>query len=160
MASADRTRIHVRAVRRRLLTGPPLSRVLPWRSEGLPGVWIVLLLRAVVVHPAGCVLSSPYCAESAFAFEESDPLGTRNASFSWLRSPRPIRSHAYASPTTLPCSAQGLLPAGRASPFAGRELHPLDDKPNFMRSPHLPLPSDQPCLVAPLIDPHFGVKIP
>ena len=45
---------------------------------GLPGAWTVLLLRAVVVHPAGCGLPSPCCGETAIAFGKSDALGTRN----------------------------------------------------------------------------------
>jgi hypothetical protein len=45
---------------------------------GLPGAWTVLLLRAVVVHPAGCSLPSPSCGETAIAFKGRNPLGTRD----------------------------------------------------------------------------------
>ena len=45
---------------------------------GLPGAWTVLLLRAVVVHPAGCEFSSPCRGETAVAFEGHDPLDIRD----------------------------------------------------------------------------------
>ena len=59
VASAGRARIHERAARRRVMTGSPSLRCLPRRNVGLPGAWTVLLLRAVVVHPAGCGSPSP-----------------------------------------------------------------------------------------------------
>ena len=45
---------------------------------GLPGAWVVLLLRAVVVHPAGCGLPSPTAGTTAVAFKEHESLGTRD----------------------------------------------------------------------------------
>lgn len=45
---------------------------------GLPGVWTVLLLRAVVSRPAGCALPKPFCGEAAIAFGQSNTLGTRD----------------------------------------------------------------------------------
>jgi len=45
---------------------------------GLPGAWTVLLLRAVVVHPARCCLPSPEHGETAIAFATSKSLGTQN----------------------------------------------------------------------------------
>ena len=41
------------------LSGSPWCRFLPRRNVGLPGSWVILFLRAVVVHPAGCDLPSP-----------------------------------------------------------------------------------------------------
>ncbi len=86
---------------------------------GLPGAWIVLLLRAVVVHPAGCDLPSPYCRQTAVAFETSKSLGTRDDIIFVAAFPRPTRSRAYASPATSPRPSQGSLPAGRAHPSPG-----------------------------------------
>src|SRR5262249_22676438 len=48
----------------------------------------------------------------------------------------PTCSHAYASPTPLLGSSQGLLPAQAGSPLAGRVLHPLDDRRSFMKLSH------------------------
>ena len=84
---------------------------------GLPGVWTVLLLRAVVVHPAGCSLSPPYCGETAIAFEEFDPLGTRDdvvfvAAFPTAHTLARLR----IAGRVLPRPSQGSLPAGRACP--------------------------------------------
>ena len=45
---------------------------------GLPGAWTVLLLRAVVIHPAGCCLPSPEHGETAIAFAKPKSLGTQN----------------------------------------------------------------------------------
>jgi hypothetical protein len=45
-------------------------------------------------------------------------------------------------------SVARLATGWAGSPLAGRGLHPLDDKPNFMRLSHLSLLSDQPYLVA------------
>ena len=105
---------------------------------GLPGVWTVLLLRAVVVHPAGCGLSPPYCAEPAGAFEESNPLGTRDdivfvAAFPTAHTLARLR---IAGRVAAPVARLATGWAGL--PFAGRGSHPLDDKPNFMKSspPH------------------------
>ena len=78
MASAGRARIRGRAARRRVFTGSPSLRMLPRRNVGLPGVWTVPLLRAVVVHPAGCALPKPFCGEAAIALGQSNALGTRD----------------------------------------------------------------------------------
>ena len=100
---------------------------------GLPGVWTVLLLRAVVVHPAGCSLSPPYCGETAIAFEEFDPLGTRDdvvfvAAFPTAHTLARLR---IAGRVTAPVARLATGWAGL--PFAGRGSHPLDDKPNWPR---------------------------
>ena len=99
---------------------------------GLPGVWTVLLLRAVVVHPAGCSLPSPWCGETAVAFGRSNTLGTRNdivfvAAFPTAHTLARLRiaGRVAASVARLATGWAGL-------PFAGRGLHPLDSKPNFM----------------------------
>ncbi len=98
---------------------------------GLPGAWTVLLLRAVVQHPAGCALPSPWHGKIAVAFAASKPLGTRNGHSFRGGTPRPTRSRDYASPDTLPRPSQVSLPAGRARPFAGRVSHPQDNEPNL-----------------------------
>jgi hypothetical protein len=49
--------------------------------EGLPGNWVVLFVRAEVVHPAGCVMSSPSLGHHAVAFRLRKALGTRDWDF-------------------------------------------------------------------------------
>ena len=100
---------------------------------GLPGVWTVLLLRAVVVHPAGCSLSPPNCGESAVAFEESNPLGTRDdivfvAAFPTAHTLARLR---IAGRVAAPVARLATGWAGL--PFAARGSHPLDDEPNWPR---------------------------
>jgi hypothetical protein len=63
-------------------------------------------------------------------------------------SPQPARSHAYASPHMFPTTAQSLLPARAGSPFAGQDVHLLDDTQSFMEASHPPILFDQPGLVA------------
>lgn len=62
--------------------------------------------------------------------------------------PRPARSHAYASQTPSLESAQGLLLARVGSPLARQDSHLLDDERSFMVASQPPIPFDQPCLVA------------
>jgi hypothetical protein len=62
--------------------------------------------------------------------------------------PWPTHSHAYASLTLFPRSAQGWLPARAGSPLAGRDVHPLDDARRFMVASHPPMPFDPQGLVA------------
>lgn len=91
MASADQTRVHVRLVRRRLVTGSPSFRVSPRRNEGLPGAWLVLLLRAVVIDPAGCVLALPIVAASPPSSSGPPSPSTPGIStLSWLFSHGPF----------------------------------------------------------------------
>jgi hypothetical protein len=50
------------------------------RSEGLPGSWAVLFLRAVVVHPAGYdPLLAHRNGEVVVAFRSNRTLGIRDA---------------------------------------------------------------------------------
>jgi hypothetical protein len=115
---------------------------------GLPGVWTVLLLRAVVVHPAGCALPSPWCGETAVAFRENNPLGTRDdvifvAAFPTAHTLARLRIAGRVTATVA-----RLATGWAGSPLAGRGSHPLDDEPNFMRLSHLSLLPDQAGLVA------------
>jgi hypothetical protein len=57
--------------------------------------------------------------------------------FACLRINQSVTALAARLATGLPGSA-----------LAGRDSHPLDDRPNFVESPHDPLLSDQHCLVA------------
>jgi hypothetical protein len=50
---ADATCAHLRAVRRRRVTGSPPDRAVSRKGEGLPGSGAVLFIRAMVEHPAG-----------------------------------------------------------------------------------------------------------
>jgi hypothetical protein len=101
---------------------------------GLPGAWTVLLLRAVVVHPAGCDLPSPYSGKPAVAFGSCNALGTRDdivfvAAFPTAHSLARLRIAGRVAATVA-----RLATGWAGSPFAGRGLHPLDDEPNFIRS--------------------------
>ena len=116
---------------------------------GLPGAWTVLLLRAVVVHPAGCGLPLPCCRRTAVAFEKIDPLGTRDEIVFVAAFLRPTRSRAYASPDALPRPAQGSLPAGRAHPSPGGDRTRWTMN-RISQDHRISLPSDQPRLVAPI----------
>ena len=104
---------------------------------GLPGAWTVLLLRAVVVHPAGSGFPSPYWRGNRRGLQAK-------------RHPQHPGRHNFRGcfPTahTLAClrvarrvAAAGARPTTgwAGSPFAGRGSHPLDDEPNFTRSSHL-----------------------
>ncbi len=63
--------------------------------------------------------------------------------------PRPTRSRAYASPTSLPRPSQGSLPARAGSPLVGRISHPLDYESKFHGVIAIPpIPIDQQSLVA------------
>ena len=117
---------------------------------GLPGSWVVLFLRAEVVHPAGCGGPSPISIAGAplLPSGETAPSASGMVISFVAAVPRPTRSRIYASPSTLPCPSQDSLPAGAVFPFAGRVSHPLDDLPNFTNSSHSSLLSDQPFLVA------------
>jgi hypothetical protein len=146
---ADDTCAHQRAVRRRRLTGSPQNRDMSRRGEGLPGYWAILFARARVEHPAGyppLLALQTQGSVVAFAFVQDarhpGKLGF-GAAFLW-----PARSHAYASPPSFRRPSQGLLPAQAGSPLAERDLHPLDDRQNFMKASHPSIPFDQHCLVA------------
>jgi hypothetical protein len=91
-----------------------------------------VLLRAVVVHPAGCALPSPCCGETAVAFGTSNTLGTREdivfmAAFPTAHTLARLRiaGRVAASIARLATGWAGLSSAGRG-------LHQLDDEPNFM----------------------------
>ncbi len=72
--------------------------------------------------------------ETVIAFTQNRTLGIRNEIAFEATYPRPTRSCAYASPISLPRPSQGSLPARAGSPQAGRDLHLLDGKRNFMES--------------------------
>jgi hypothetical protein len=66
---------------------------------------------------------------------------------SGLPSYRPhVRMPPHRGPVSRP--VPGLLPAQAGSPFAGRDLHPLDDKQSFMKASPPPIPFDQQGLIA------------
>ena len=76
-------------------------------------------------------------------------LGIRNNETFEAATPRLTRSHAYASPASLPRPSPGSLPARAGSPLAGRDSHPLDDTSKFHRVIAVPpFPFDQQSLVA------------
>jgi len=94
--------IRERGARRRrirLSASPGFSR----KSEGLPGYWIVLFVRAVVLHPAGYMPPLAHGAgRHVFAFRQFRTLGIRDEIDFEALPPRPTRSSASASPIPLP----------------------------------------------------------
>ena len=119
------------------------------RSEGLPGCEAILFVRAVVEHPAGYGpllaqhAGSHYCLRCHPALSASGKTIGFGAAV-----PRPARSRTYASPMAFLPPSQGWLPARAGSPLAGRVSHPLDDRQNFMKASHPPIPIDPQGLVA------------
>ena len=87
----------------------------------------------MVEHPAGCAATSPANGRCAAAFQCRVTLGIRDSWNFVAASPWLTRSRAYASPTSLPPSAQGSLPARRAKALTGRDSHPLDDSSEFQK---------------------------
>jgi len=120
----------------------------PRRYVGLPGAWTVLLLRAVVVHPAGRDSPSPDFARGAVVFGPFNTLDTRDeisfvAAFPTAHALARLRIAGRVTATVA-----RLATGWAGSPFAGRVSHPLDDVPQFIRFSSISLLSDQPCLVA------------
>jgi len=105
--------------RRRVVTGSPSHRNRSGRNEGLPGSWIILFVRAPVVHPAGCSAALPYPGDDAVVFRDSEPFDIQNTPLFEAATLRPIRSPAYASPWRVPALAQGWLPTCRAQLWLG-----------------------------------------
>jgi len=131
-----------------VVTGSPSHRLSPRRYVGLPGAWTVLLLRAVVVHPAGHDSPSPNLARAAVVFGPFNTLDTRDeitfvAAFPTAHALAHLRIAGRVTATVA-----RLATGWAGSPFAGRVSHPLDDVPNFIRFSPISLLSDQPCLVA------------
>jgi len=149
---ASSGRRHVRpqrAVRRRRVAGSPPDRNMSRRGEGLPGVWAVLFVRAMVEHPAGDVpLLARFAQGSLLPSGSSAPWASGKTIGFGAAFPWPTRSRAYASPATFLRLSPGSLPAEAGSPLAGRVLHPLDDEQSFMKASPPPIPFDQSCLVA------------
>lgn len=104
-----------------------------WKGEGLPGYWVVPLLRAVVRDPAGCVDDVAHIgAVGAAAFEPKDAIGSRKVAISGLYShgpPARVPTHrrgchqprrkARFRPAGLSFGRSGLSPAGRLTEFPG-----------------------------------------
>jgi len=129
--------------------GPRRTGSLPGRNEGLPGSWIILFVRAPVVHPAGCPAALPHTGDDAVVFRDSEPLDIRDI---------PLFEAAFPAAHTLAClriaitvtrAGARLAPTLPASALVGWVLHPLDHELIFKESSQPPFPSDQLCLVAP-----------
>ena len=82
-------------------------------------------------HPAGCAAPSPRGGDTAVAFKEHNPLGTRGIDLiSWPTS----MAHALAYlrfDDTVTGPAARLATGWAGSPLAGRVSHPLDDYSKF-----------------------------
>jgi hypothetical protein len=78
---ADDTCARRRVVRRRPRTGSPQNRHVPGRGEGLPGDGTVLVVRAMVEHPAGDnpLLAQKLTQGAVVAFGYNRTLGIREA---------------------------------------------------------------------------------
>ena len=134
--------------RRHFYPGSPPAGAVPRREEGLPGAWAILFARAVVDDPAGCAHPSPILGVVTVAFRLPKALGTRKSTFfrgCLAHGPR-VRVPTLRRVRYRPRRKARYRPGG--SPVAGRASHPLDDIQGFMGSSHLPIPLDQPCLVA------------
>lgn len=135
--------------RRRVVTGSPSHRDLSERNEGLPGSWIILFVRAPVVHPAGCPAALPHTDDDAVVFRDSELLDIQDS---------PLFEAALPAAHTLACLriAMTVTRAGArltstlpGSALGGWDLHPLDNELIFKEFAQPPFPSDQPFLVAP-----------
>jgi hypothetical protein len=128
----------VRTVRQRAgvgegVTGFSVAPEIVEESEGLPGAWAVLFLRAVVQDPARCESLLAHLTETtAIAFRQCESLGTRNVplfeakltahTLAYLR----IASRVTATGARLATGSGGLTlgragfaPAGRQTKFHG-----------------------------------------
>jgi hypothetical protein len=132
-----------------MVTGSPSHRNRSGRNEGLPGSWIILFVRAPVVHPAGCAAAWPATGDDAVVFRDSEPLDIQDS---------PLFEAAFPAAHTLACLriAKTVTRAGArlttnlpGSALVGWDSHPLDDTLIFKEGSHPPFPSDQPFLVAP-----------
>ena len=113
---------------------------LPRKDKDLPGYGAILFVRAVVQHFTGTrLLLARSVIRSSTEKPTSSSRKTERSTSGMIivfeaTYPRPTRSRAYASPIALPRPSQGSLPARAGSPLAGRDLHPLDNKRNFMET--------------------------
>ena len=108
-----------------------LAGFFAWRSEGLPGCWAVLFVRAVVEDPAECGSPLAHSAEATVAFRSTKTLGTRDGirfvaawptahTLACLRINAPVTGHAArlaTGPGGLTPDRAGFGPAGRRSGF-------------------------------------------
>ena len=129
--AACATRGH--AARRRRVVGSPRAGLFTRRSEGLPGFWAVLFVRAAVEDSAGCGPRLAQGAEAAVAFKQSNTLGTRNgiafvAAWPAAHTLACLRIAAYVTARAarlatglggLTPGRAGFAPAGRGRPGSG-----------------------------------------
>ena len=99
--------------------------------------------RRIQPPPRPKLLAGDYC----YLQVKQDPRHPGSIGFG-AAVPWPTRSHAYASQTLFPRTAQGVLPARAGSPLAGWDSHPLDDVRSFMVASHPPIPFGPQGLVA------------
>jgi hypothetical protein len=106
-----------------------------WTNRGLPGYWVVRRRRAMVVHPAGCVVPLPTNGDDDCCLQGWQTLGHPEARgfrgristaqrLVCLRIGRAVTTAAARLTTGLPGSA-----------LTGRDSHPLDDNTEFPTSP-------------------------
>ena len=94
------------------ITGSPPDRDMSRRGEGLPGVWAVLFVRAMVEHPAGDVpLLARFSQGSLLPSGSSAPWASGKTIGFGAAFPWPTRSRASASPAPFLRLAPGSLPA-------------------------------------------------
>ena len=99
--------------------------------------------------PPETLLASPATRRGRCGLHVMQPSGhPGSVEVSGPQAPWPARSPADASPRPFLAPSPGWRPAWAGSPFAGRALHPLDDRQSFMQVSYPPMPFDQPCLVA------------
>ena len=99
---------------------------------GLPGSWVVLFLRAVVVHPAGRNPPALLLRGAAIAFELSNALGTQNGIVFVAAFPTAHTLARLRIAGRVTASVARLATGLGGPPLAGRGLHPLDDCSAFL----------------------------
>ena len=122
---------------------------------GLPGSWVVLFLRAVVVHPAGCGLPSPTpCREDRCCLQEIQTPGLPEctlfeAAFPTAHTLARLRIASRITTTVarlatgwggLPLRRTGFAPAGRQSEFHELIASPIPFGPACPGRTKFPVP--------------------
>ena len=127
------------------ITGSPYHRNHPWRGRGLPGCWVILYERALVVsHPAGKSSPLPNSADDSAAFRNNGALGyPGTVSISGPQIPQPARSlpYCFARPVTGTHARARFWPAGLSFGQAG--LAPAGRLTVFQEVSPPPIPTDQ-----------------
>ena len=116
--------------------GPPPPQHSSWTVRGLPGYWTIRVPRAAAEDPAGTRPPSPVVGGVAYGLQGSGPPGlpARCVFGAKLRA-----AHGLAClriPGAVTGARARLATDRRGCALVGRDSHPLDDRRNFVTSPH------------------------